>query len=390
MGAHDGRETRGRETATGPSTGFYEYVRRAERHLPVSPDVFDREIEHKRVTNGNDIQVLKDKFRETFLAVMQPAKKILLSDLPGPSSMEWHTFPQDTLRWCPRLQRIDLSCNESIAGATFEHFAGLGATLEVLDVSMCVGFWGTLDALKHLRKLRKLYLYGCEDLEGSLQPLRNLRELVALDVEACFGLQGGVRVLATLPKLRKLNISDTRLEVEGFVEASACRIGRNENEKTSLWWAANCGQAHTARRLLEVTADRRGVEVDRAETDYGNTPLVQAASQGFAEVAKVLLQHRADVNKVRNDGGTPWHFAAQVGSAEVAQVLLEHRVDVDKANKNMSTPLHAAARFGHVGIVRLLLENRAETTLKNQQGRTPLAIARRQGHEEVVAMLLVC
>ena len=146
--------------------------------------------------------------------------------------------------------------------------------------------------------------------------------------------------MATLPKLRKLNISDTGLEVEGFVEASACRIGRNENEKTPLWWAANCGQAHTARRLLEVTADRRGVEVDMAETDCGNTPLVQAASQGFAEVAKVLLQHRADVNKLRNDGFTPLHFAAQVGSAEVAQVLLEHRVDVHKANKNMSTPLH--------------------------------------------------
>ena len=52
-----------------------------------------------------------------------------------------------------------------------------------------MGFGSTLDALKHLRKLRKLYLYGCVDWEGSLQP-RNLRELVALDVEACFWLAG--------------------------------------------------------------------------------------------------------------------------------------------------------------------------------------------------------
>ena len=61
------------------------------------------------------------------------------------------------------------------------------------------------------------------DLKGSLEPLRNLEELVILDVEACFGLQG---VLATLPKLRILNTSDTRLEVEGFVATGACRIGR--------------------------------------------------------------------------------------------------------------------------------------------------------------------
>ena len=48
---------------------LYEYVRRAERQLPVSPDVFDEQIEHKKVTNGSDKQVLKDKFRETFVAV---------------------------------------------------------------------------------------------------------------------------------------------------------------------------------------------------------------------------------------------------------------------------------------------------------------------------------
>ena len=250
---------------------LYEYVRRAERQLPVSPDVFDREVEHKRVTNGNDKQVLKDKFRETFLAVMQPAKKISLPDVPGPSCAEWRLCLQDTLRWCPRLQIIDLSCNESIAGATLEPFAALGATLVFLNVSMCVGFGGTLDALKHLRKLRQLYLYGCVDLEGSLEPLRDLKELERLDVEACFGLQGGVQVVATLPKLRILNISDTRLEVEG-VAAGACRIGRRGDEVTPLFRAAHCGQAHTARRLLEGTANRRGVEVDRATTGMGTTP----------------------------------------------------------------------------------------------------------------------
>ena len=85
---------------------------------------------------------------------MTPAKKMLLSDIPGPSSTEWRLFLQDTLRCCPRLQHIDLSCNEAIAGATLEPFAALGDTLEYLDVGMCVGFAGTLDALKDLRKLR--------------------------------------------------------------------------------------------------------------------------------------------------------------------------------------------------------------------------------------------
>ena len=284
---------------------LYEYVRRAERQLPVSPDVFDTEIEDKHITNGNDKQLLRKKYRKTFVAVMKPAKKISLKDLPGPSSKEWRLFLQDTLRWCPRLQHIDLSQNESIAGATLEPFASLGDTLEFLDVSMSAGFAGTLDALMNLRKLRELYLSGCLALEGSVEPLRDLQELVVLDVEACFGLQGDVHVLATLPKLKKLNISDTQLDAEGVVAVDGCQVGRHGTEQTPLWRAANCGQVHTARRLLEGTADQRGVEVDRATTNNGTTPLIQAATQQFTEVAKVLLLYRGNANLARFDGSTP-------------------------------------------------------------------------------------
>ena len=365
---------------------LYQYVRRAERQLPVSPDVFDQEIERKTVTNGNDVKVLKKKFRETFVAVMTPAKKILLSDIPGPSSTEWRFFLKDTLRCCPRLQHIDLSCNEAIAGATLEPFAALGDTLEYLNVGMCVGFAGTLDALKDLRKLRDLYLYGCVALEGSVEPLGALQELVMLDVEACFGLQGGVHVLAALPKLKFLNISDTRLDAEGFV--GACKVGRRGNEETPLWRAANCGQAHTARRLLEVTAHRRGVEVDRATTHDGTIPLIQAAFQRFPVVAEILLQHRADVNKAKNDGVTPLFKAAQNGSVEVTKLLLVHGAEVNQADKKKQTPLQLAAHHGHVATVRFLLENRADTTSKNQWGRTPLAVARAFGHDEVATLLV--
>ena len=365
---------------------LYEYVRRAERQLPVSPDVFDREIESKTVTNGNDVKVLKKKFRETFVAVMTPAKKMLLRDIPGPSSTEWRFFLKDTLRCCPRLQHIDLSCNESIADATLETFAALGDTLEYLNVSMCVGFAGTLNALKDLRKLRFLHLYGCMALEGSVEPLGALQELVKLDVEACFGLQGGVHVLAALPKLKFLNVSDTQLDAEGSVDA--CKVGRIGNEVTPLWKAANCGQAHTARRLLEGTAHRRGVEADRATTDDGTTPLITAATRRFAGVAEILVQHRADANLASNDGFTPLLCAANKGSVEVTKLLLVHGAEVNQVSKNKLTPLHVAAAFGHVDIVRFLLENRADTTLADQRNDNPLAYARQAGHDEVATLLV--
>ena len=367
---------------------LYQYVRRAERQLPVSPDVFDREIVHKSVTNGNDKQVLKDKFRETFLAVMNPAKKISLRDLPGPSSVEWRLFLQETLRWCPRLQYIDLSCNESIAGATLEPFAALGDTLEVLDVGNCVEFGGTLDALKHLRKLRELYLHGCVDLEGTLEPLRNLRKLNMLNVEACFGLQGGVHVLATLPKLGNLNISDTWLET----------------------WRASCrrapaglggGGSKPRRCFSPRTAGRR---TRRGGCWRGRSTGVVSRSTGrplMWEPRRCLRpQATGSMRSSRCSSSTEWTLTKPAttlprrctsprkrGSVEVAQVLLESRADMNKRNLRLATPLHLAAYFGHLAVARLLLQVRADTTLKDQWNDTPLANARRQGHEEV-AMLL--
>ena len=165
-------------------------------------------------------------------------------------------------------------------------------------------------------------------LEGSVEPLGALQEPVKLDVEACFGLQGGVHVLANLPKLKFLNISDTRLDAEGFVTVDGCRVGRYGNKITPLWWAANDGQAQTARRLLEETADRRGVEVDRARMDDGTTQmtqaalLIQAAVRRFAEVAEILLQHRANVNKARNGGFMPMRAEGVCGGDPVVAVAL--------------------------------------------------------------------
>ena len=42
-------------------------------------------------------------------------------------------------------------------------------------------------------------------------------------------------------------------------------------------------------------------EVDRATSDDGTTPLLQAATQGFSDIISVLIEHRADVDKARDE-----------------------------------------------------------------------------------------
>ena len=103
-------------------------------------------------------------------------------------------------------------------------------------------------------------------------------------------------------------------------------------------------------------------------------------------MAKVLLEHEADPNKPMDDGFTPLLMAAQKGFVDVAQLLLEMRADVNRAD--WRTPLIMASYKGHVAIVRLLLHQNADVAVKDQLGMDALAWAREENHHEVVQLLV--
>ena len=399
---------------------LYEHVRRRERRLPVLPEQFNEDIKDKNATNGSDRQILIKKFRQTFDAVMAPAQKLQLWNVPGPNASEWHLFLTKTLRSCTQLVDVDLSRNEAIAGVTLEVFSHLNGTLKLLELTNCVGFGGSLQPLRCFLKLKCLSLPGCLSLEGSLEPLQYLQDLAILDVEACFGLVDGLEQLSSLPKLQFLNVCDTALAQAAFVDGrrraldaevhrcfcrclavqgkvrtdgsalvvGGCRVGRYCEEETPLWQAANDGQVQVARGLLAGRGGRGGVEVDRATADTGSTPLVQASLQGFVDIAKVLLDHRADANKQRADGMTPLLFAVQSGFVDVAKLLLDHRADADKPRRDGMTPLLFAAQKGFVEVAKVLLENGADVNRTNAKRQTPLYLASWIGHVDIVRLLL--
>ena len=279
---------------------------------------------------------------------------------------------------------VDLSRNEAIA-STLEPFAALHGSLQLLAVAMSAGFGGTLQPLHGLRKLRQLYLYGCVALEGTVEPLANLQELVEVDMEACLGLEGGLELMAQLPKLRSLNACDTQLDTAAFL-SGGCAVGRRWPEITPLCWAAHDGQVETARRLLVGREGRRGVEVDRAAADDGCTPLQQAAMLNFPDMADLLLEHRADVEKADHVGATPLLVSAQNGNLKITEILLEKRADINKASKRGQTPLFMAAFFGHKEVVETLLAAGPDKAVATRWG-TALSIARENGFDEIAALL---
>ena len=127
-----------------------------------------------------------------------------------------------------------------------------------------------------------------------------------------------------------------------------------------------------------------GADVN-AKNGYGTTPLHWAARKGHTDVAKLLIEHGADVNaKEDYRGETPLHWAKD---ANIAQVLIEHGADVKAKSRWDTTPLHEASSMGHTDVAKLLIDHGADMNAKDKDGRTPLLWAAYNGHTDVVKIL---
>lgn len=96
----------------------------------------------------------------------------------------------------------------------------------------------------------------------------------------------------------------------------------------------------------------------------GEAPLHYAST---AEVARLLIAAGDDPTRPANGtAGTPLHSVARGGYIEVAKVLLEHGAQVNAGRKNDSTPPVLSAIINRrKGMVVLLVENGAPLTFEN-------------------------
>jgi len=86
------------------------------------------------------------------------------------------------------------------------------------------------------------------------------------------------------------------------------------------------------------------------------TPLIEAASNGFVDIVKLLLQHGANVNAQSSVGHTSLHRACSSGYDDVVELLIQHNANLEHQNENGHTPLMDAASNGHVKVAKLLLD----------------------------------
>src|SRR5436305_6128578 len=84
-----------------------------------------------------------------------------------------------------------------------------------------------------------------------------------------------------------------------------------------------------------------------------NEELLQAARGGDAKAVAAALAKGADVNAKSPYGATALSFAADKGHTEVARVLVQHKADVNAKDKfYQATPLSWALMRGQAGVLK--------------------------------------
>ena len=153
-------------------------------------------------------------------------------------------------------------------------------------------------------------------------------------------------------------------------------------KETPLHLTSQWGYVDLARLLIEHSADVA------AQDEDGTTPLYGASSWGRVDLARLLIEHGADVAAQSNNGTTPLHQASSGGHVDLARLLIERGADAAARNKDGTTPLHRASSGGHVDLARLLIERDADAAAQCKLGTTPLHEASSEGHVDLARFLI--
>ncbi|KAG6619781.1 hypothetical protein I3842_Q081600 [Carya illinoinensis] len=244
---------------------------------------------------------------------------------------------------------------------------------------------------------------------------RELCKVLRLDKQ-CFveileiGFPDGRTILNNLlegkdPNLqRKILDSDVTLYIEQRESELAMRVN----------CAAYDGDSYRLKRLISAGANPN-------KTDYdGRSPLHIAASKGYEDIARFLIEQRVHINILDKFGNSPLLEAIKNGQDQVASLLvkagaeltiddaggflcttiarrdfvllkrvLANGINPNSKNYDRRTPLHMAASEGLYSVAELLIEAGASILLKDRWGNTPLDDACIYGDKNLIKLLEV-
>ncbi len=204
----------------------------------------------------------------------------------------------------------------------------------------------------------------------------HFRFVIYLLAAACFCVQ------AATPEVeffRAVNVDDDRT-VRRLLASGLDPNLTNPQGQPGLVLAMKDDSPKVAEALLAHPA----IRVD-ATSSADETALMMAAMHGRLDWVQRLAARGAALSR---PGWSPLHYACSgPDGLDVARFLLDRRADIDARSPNGTTPLMMAARYGSYDAVELLLQRGANAKLRNDRDLNAADFARLGGREPLAARL---
>ncbi|KAK4336656.1 hypothetical protein RND71_044217 [Anisodus tanguticus] len=272
----------------------------------------------------------------------------------------------------------------TVKGNTALHIASLGGHLDVVKIICEEG--ANLNC-RSKAGFTPLYMAAQEDR------LDVVKHLLSKDVNQNLGTDDGFTPLAVALQQGHDRIVSILLQHDskGKVRLPPLHIAAKKDDVQAAYLLLSQAEEQAARQGVICTA------VDQPSKS-GFTALHIAAHYGNENMARLLIQHNAQVNHCAKHLITPLHVAAKWGQLKIVELLVNCGSNVTALTRDGLSALHCAARSGHAHVVQYLLYDckNASSSLSSKQlcalqtknGLTPLHMAAQGDHCTTAEVLL--
>lgn len=179
-------------------------------------------------------------------------------------------------------------------------------------------------------------------------------------------------------------IASNHLEISKFLISKGCNVDRESRDSTPLIEACSRGNFEIAKLLIENKAQVNKCDPNRQSAFY------HCCRGGFLELGKYLISVGCEYSTTDLFGRSPLWIASSDGKLDIVKYLVTLEGGVDLINKVESqseenhSPLSIAIQNERFEVAKFLVDSGANLSLVNGKGENPFFVSCKWGKLEMV------